>query len=516
MHMQTIRAIELNNNVIMDVFLKQVFAQPDAQAAGDEQGSCTYGQLAALSLRMSQQLPRDVSFAGIVCDHGVAQIAAILAILTTGAAYVPAEPDFPPERIRFMMNESAVSYVITTRDYAERLSGFKLVFLEDLLEGAQPDAGEDEGASSPEAIDQLLQACKPAQHPEAPAYVLYTSGTTGTPKGVVVTNHNVCHYARAFEHEFHVGLGDVTLQYSVCSFDIFVEEVFATLLNGGALCIPSAKLKENLVDTMAFAEAHNTTIISGFPYLVADMGEQGCIPHTLRLLISGGDVLRARYTEKLPAHLEIYNTYGPSETTVCCSYYRATDQEPLEDGTYPVGKAVLESTVTIRDENLQPVSAGTIGEICIQGEGVSLGYKDPSKNAAFIDDAPGGRLYRSGDMGYELPDGNIVFLHRKDTQVMILGKRVETEEVENVLANCTGVESACVRAYLDDTGLAYMVAYVVAAPEFTLRQTRAEMAQHLTPFMIPEFFVSLDEMPLNTNGKVDDARLPVVLKEGQY
>lgn len=394
--MHTDREANLNHNVIMDVFLRQVFAQPDAQAAVDEHHNLTYAQLAVLSLQISKQLPREVSFAGIVCDHGVAQIAAILALLTTGAAYVPAEPDFPPERIRFMMNESAVSYVITTRDYAERLSGFNLVFLEDLLKEASDS--EFEGMVSSDELNQLLAECTPVQHPEAPAYVLYTSGTTGTPKGVVVTNHNVCHYARAFEHEFHVGPGDMTLQYSVCSFDIFVEEVFATLLNGGALCIPSAKLKENLADTMAFAQAHNTTIISGFPYLVADMGEQDCIPDTLRLLISGGDVLRARYTEKLPANLEIYNTYGPSETTVCCSYYRATDQEPLEDGTYPVGKAVLESTVTIRDENLQPVSAGTIGEICIQGEGVSLGYKDPSKNAAFVDDVSGGRLYRSGDM----------------------------------------------------------------------------------------------------------------------
>ncbi|MEY8561685.1 AMP-binding protein [Eggerthellaceae bacterium 3-80] len=300
--------LQSKDNVILEVFSSQVKKHPEALAAVDEKARVNFEQLQTLSAQIAEQLPQDTAFAGIVCDHGISQIASIFAVLSLGCAYVPAEPDFPPERIRFMM----------------------------------------------------------------------------------------------------------------------------------------------------------------------------------------------------------------SETTVCCSYYRATDQKPLEDGAYPVGKAVLETTVSIRDEDLKPLPAGTVGEICIQGEGVSLGYKNPSKNAAFVDEVPGGRLYRSGDMGYELADGNIVFLHRKDTQVMILGKRVETEEVEKVLASCTGIEAACVRAFEDDSGLAYMIAYVVVSSEFSLRAIRKEMRQHLTPFMIPEFFVKLAEIPFYTNGKVDDARLPVVLKEGQY
>lgn len=171
--------------------------------------------------------------------------------------------------------------------------------------------------------------------------------------------------------------------------------------------------------------------------------------------------------------------------------------------------------VKILDKNLKEVPQGEIGEICIFGEGVSRGYLgNPPEQKNFVTMNDGTRMYRSGDLGYEMPDGNIAFLHRRDEQVMILGKRVEPEEVENVLNNCPGIERGIVRAFLDENGLHYLVAYFVADKSCTLHKIHEWLASKLTDFMIPEFFVKMKRIPLTHRGKVDMEALPVVMKEG--
>lgn len=308
------------------------------------------------------------------------------------------------------------------------------------------------------------------------------------------------------------------LQYSICSFDIFVEEVFTTLLNGATLAIPSKEVHDgSLKGLMAFCERHGVTEISGFPYLLADMNRYHCYPSKLRVLISGGDVIRASYITWLKGHdFVIYNTYGPSETTVCATYFRVDNADPLDDGTYPVGKAVKGVEVKILDDNLNEVPAGKTGEICIYGEGVSRGYLgNPSEQVNFVTLEDGTRIYRSGDLGYQLPDGNIAFLRRKDRQVMILGKRVEPEEVENVLNESPCVERGIVKAFFDEQGLAYLTAYFVPSHKnCQISRIKRFLRSRLSDFMIPEFFVKMEEIPITKRGKVNDRLLPVVMKEG--
>ncbi len=461
----------------------------------------TFGELLALTDTIAGTFPDEVKTVGIVMSHRAEMIAAMLAVLKTGARYVPAEPDFPTGRIRYMMEEAQADFVLTERDCAEKLSGLPVRILDSELRGGQAPAGTG----------------KTADDPDLGAYVLYTSGTTGRPKGVCVTQANICHYARAFAGEFHPAPGDIMLQYSVCSFDIFVEEVYASLLNGAAIAIPSAEDRADTRRLMEFVDRNRVTMISGFPYLLADLNRLERIPDSVRLLISGGDVLRGAYVDRLLPQAEVYNTYGPSETTVCATYYRCSGGTVLEDGTYPVGKAVRGVTVRILDENGAQVPEGETGEICISGDGVSLGYigDHEEENQAFERQPDGSVMYRSGDLGYLLPDGNIAFLHRKDDQIMIYGKRVEVAEVESRLCQCRNVRQGLVRAFTDEGGLSYMIAYLVPAEGgVRLSEVREELSRNLPPFMIPEFMIRMPQIPLTPNGKPDLQRLPVVLKEG--
>ncbi|MGM9853501.1 MAG: amino acid adenylation domain-containing protein [Muribaculaceae bacterium] len=485
----------MDRKTIYGKLAEWVERQPNTVAVTEDGRSETYRELDATADAILAKLytVQDVGTTdgehravGIVMSHGAEMIAAMLAVLKSGAAYVPAEPSLPQQRIDYMMRTAEVSFVITD-EFCRNLP----------VSGPMPDRSKPDGV----------------------AYILYTSGTSGRPKGVVVENHSVVNYAEAFEREFHVAPGDVMLQYSICSFDIFVEEVFTTLLNGATLAIPSKKVKDgSLADLMAFCERHGVTEISGFPYLLADMNRYRCCPGKLRLLISGGDVIRAAYITWLKDQdFIIYNTYGPSETTVCATYFRVDNAEPLDDGTYPIGKAVKGVEVKILDGSLREVPAGETGEICIFGEGVSRGYLgNPPEQQNFVTLGDGRRMYRSGDLGYILPDGNIAFLRRKDRQVMILGKRVEPEEVENVLNESPCVERGVVRAFTDEQGLAYLTAYFVPSHKNChLSRIRKFLRSRLADFMVPEFFVKMDEIPLTRRGKVNDRALPVVMKEGE-
>src|SRR5574344_655143 len=485
---------------IYGYFKNQVETHPQAVALEDEKRSLSFAQLDKLVDTIASGFEvASPNLVGVVMNHSVEMIASLLAILKSGGGYVPVEPFFPKDRIKFIMDECHVDFVITTQMYQEKLRGLPLHLIE---EGMVINASvKTEDHSIPENI----------------AYILYTSGSTGMPKGVIVENQNVCHYIKAFENEFQTTVGDKMLQYSVCSFDIFVEEVFTTLCNGATLAIPSDYTKGDIHRVMEFIDNHNVTEISGFPYLLLEMNKLERIPQSLRLLISGGDVLREDYVTHLLDKAEIYNTYGPSEGTVCASYCHVNRAKAEPDGTYPIGYPVLGTQIEIRDENLQLLSPGSIGEICIHGGGVSRGYigeHREKENEAYSILEDRRRMYRSGDLGLMHEDGTIIFLHRKDTQVMILGRRVETVEVQNILCNCPTVEKGVVMANNDENGLAYLTAYIVPKDKlaFRMSELRETMEKFLPSYMIPEFFIKLETMPLTPNGKVDAKSLPLILK----
>lgn len=476
-------------STIYSAFKKQVDLYADNIAVVTDSEKVTFGELDRLVNRILSKFYDDnQSFIGIVMRHGVRQVAAMLAVLKSGAAYVPAEPSLPAAR----------------RDYMMRNAGVQLVIDDEYCESLPVSAPDFPDRSTPDGL----------------AYVLYTSGTTGRPKGVMIENHSVVNYAAAFEEELKIGPGDVMLQYSICSFDIFVEEVFATLLNGGSLAIPAREVHDGpLEGLMEFCRRNGVTILDGFPYLIADINRQpDLLPPSVNLIISGGDVVRANYISRLKDRgVKIYNTYGPSETTVCSNYYRIDNAEPLEDGTYPVGREVKGVGVKVLGEDLKEKPSGEVGEICIFGEGVGRGYMgNPPEQKNYVVMPDGERFYRSGDVGYMRSDGNLIFLHRKDDQVMIEGRRVEPDEVENVLNEYPEVDRGIVRAFKDEGGLHYLVAYIVPNLGFSLQGLKAWLASRLADFMVPEYFVALHHIPVTVRGKVDVDALPIVLKEGIY
>ncbi len=502
-----------NLNTVYGLFKYTADLYPDNPAVIEDGRTLTFSDLSEMTDTITASFPAGIQSIGIVMHHRAEMIASMLAVLKCGARYIPAEPDFPIGRIHDMMTEARVDFILTEPELVYKLKGFPVKLVDEIFKS------EDEDGQCRAAARREEDAGKEKAEPESPAYVLYTSGTTGRPKGVCVRNRNICHYVRAFDNEFHPRPGDIMLQYSPCSFDIFVEEVYASLLNGAALAIPSHRDKDDIHSLMDFVKRHGVTLISGFPYLFAEIDRLPDIPSSLRLLISGGDVLRAVYVEDLLDKATVYNTYGPSETTVCAAYYCCNTGYVLEDGTYPIGKPVKGVQIRILDEDGNEAPVGMTGEICIMGDGVSMGYigDHEEENRAF-ERLPDGRvMYRSGDLGYWLPDGNIAFLHRKDDQIMIYGKRVEIAEVEYRLYQCSNVHQAVVRALTDEHGLSYMAAYIVPEePGLDIPAIKEELAENLASFMIPEVFVEVPAIPVNMNGKVDTSRLPVVERGGLY
>ena len=470
---------------IYERFLCIAKAKPEAICLKTEAKDYTYSEFLSLIEAYSHKIPPEAKRVGIVMQHGASQLAAIFATSKLGLAYIIAEPDFPLKRIESMM----------------AIGEADCLFLD---------------APNPNLCPSLPQLGKdgPDQGQEPTgdfnlAYILFTSGSTGKPKGVMISEDNILGYVEAFNNEFHLSEQDTMLQHSVCTFDIFTEEVFASLLNGACLAIPSEEAKQNTDKLFRFCSENGVTIVSSFPYLFKEWNEREDLPSCFRLFISGGDVLRASYVDKLRNKVQIYNTYGPSETTVCCTYCDCTTRTPNQDGTFPIRKAINGYEVYLEKNGQKIDKPNQTGEIIIQGAGVGLGYVGNIKQGyVSVDGLP---VFRSGDLAYYDEEVNLNFLKRSDAQVMIYGQRVEPMEVENTILNKGLARDAAVVTIFDNEGLAHLKACLVSC--FSEEQIRKELGAYLPSYMIPEYFAFLDKMPLTENGKLDRRALRINLRK---
>ncbi|MBD0256682.1 MAG: amino acid adenylation domain-containing protein, partial [Cytophagales bacterium] len=479
---------------------------PDAVAVVYEETTLSYRQLDERSNRLADHLQR-VHRVGprvrvaLMCRRSERMIVALLGILKAGAAYVPIDADFPAARVAHLLKDSGAALLLTERGLAG------------------PDAAaicavrtlEDIAAESDRAPARAVPV---AHQPEDPAYILYTSGTTGAPKGVVIRHKSLADYAQTFTDFFALSARDGVIQQAPLTFDTSVEEIFPVLCAGGRLILPREGGRDvnGLVDAI---ERCRATVLSTSPLVLNELNAHVSRLASLRLLISGGDRLEAANITHLFGKFPIYNTYGPTEATVCSLYGEvgAPGETPL------IGRPIANRSVYILNPAGQLAPPGVWGEIGIAGEGLAAGYlnKPEETGRQFVPHpfAAGEILYKTGDVGRWLPDGRIEFGGRTDRQVKVRGHRVELAEVERALMACPRVENALVTvAGPGDPRETAVVAYFTGQGEITTAQLRGHLVQQLPPYAVPDRFIHLDAFPVTAHGKIDLGALPGVARTG--
>jgi amino acid adenylation domain-containing protein len=485
---------------------EQARIRPDAVAIARGGERVTYAELNARANRIARHLQsRGVGAetrVGVSMERGAELIAVLLGILKAGAAYVPLDPEYPAERLGFMLRDAGVSVAVATRETAARLplDGIATVLVDaEVEEIARRSADEIADVSGPDGL----------------AYVVYTSGSTGTPKGVGVPHRAVVRLVRGGGF-CEMGADETWLQLAPVAFDASTLELWAPLANGGRVAPFPAGVPTpaTLADFIAREGVTSLWLTAGLFHQVADARPE-CFG-TVRQLLAGGDVLSPAHVRRAMdanPRLRIINGYGPTENTTftCCHAIRPGD---LERASIPLGSAIGGTRAYVLDAAMQPAAVGMPGELYAGGDGLARGYLGrPAATAErFVPDpfspAPGARMYRTGDRARRLEDGTIEFLGRLDGQVKVRGFRVETGEIEAVLLAHPSIRAAAVAAR-DDAGDRRLIAWFAADdPSPRPAELRTHLRARLPEHMVPAAFVRMDALPLNANGKVDRRALP--------
>ena len=493
---------------IHELFEEQARLTPQAIAAvyGTEQ--VTYAELNARANRLAHYLRTlkvgaEVTV-GLCIGRSVEMLVGLLGILKAGGAYVPLSPQYPLERLMYMLEDAQISVLITEQALLDAVPSYdgQAVCLDRDAEliGAQPETNPSNVTTG----DNL-------------AYIMYTSGSTGRPKGVSVIHKGVVRLVKETEYA-SFNSAEVFLQLAPLSFDASTFEIWGSLLNGARLAImpPATPSLQEIGEAIKQHGVTTLWLTAGLFNLMVDERVEDLQP--LRQLLAGGDVLSVAHVNKfMAAHgdCRLINGYGPTEsTTFTCCY---SMQGGSINGSVPIGYPIAHTEVYILDETQQPVPVGVAGELYIGGDGLARGYVNALEMTAekFVPHpysaGVGARLYRTGDLVRYLPDGSIEFLGRRDKQVKVRGFRIELGEIEATLGQHERVREVAVMAREDMAGEGkQLVAYIVPvqAESITAGELRDYMRLLLPDYMIPGVFVLLDKFPLTTNGKIDLKALP--------
>ncbi len=470
----------------------------------------SYGELDTRATRIAHALrARNVGrgqLVGLSVERGADMVAALYGILESGAAYVPLDPFFPQERLRFMAEDAQLALLVSTADLAP---GFGLPRERQLLLDA--DAQQIEAAP-----DTRLPVDPHSALPEDPAYVIYTSGSTGKPKAVAVPHRAVVNFLTSMAREPGLTADDVLVAVTTLSFDISVLELQLPLFVGATVVIAS---REEAVDGHALAALlaqHRATVMQATPVTWRLILEAGWQPNGRFKALVGGEALPRDLADQLIARgVELWNMYGPTETTVWSTC------APIPDTTngITIGKPIANTTVYVLDGQQHLCPIGVPGELCIGGDGVAIGYRNRPELTAqrFIPNPfspmPRATLYRTGDLARWRDDGTLEHLGRLDDQVKVRGYRIELGEIETVLAEHPDVRQAAVRLWTPHANDVRIVACCVPVRTGMLTpvSVRKHLRARLPDYMIPQHFLPVEEIPLLPNGKVDRRRLPTPL-----
>ncbi|MEU9885449.1 amino acid adenylation domain-containing protein [Sphaerisporangium sp. NPDC051011] len=485
---------------VPELFAAQVARAPDAVALVSEEDRLSYADLDARADRLARLLVErgagPEKIVAVALPASADTIVAALAVLKSGAAYLPLDASNPPERLRLMLDDAAPVLVVTSPGFGHSIPAGPQVV--DLSVPTLPDGpGEEDRKDAPRLL------------PSHPAYVIYTSGSTGRPKGVVVTHAGVHGLAAGQSAHFGVGPGSRVLQFAPFGFDAAFWELCMALLTGGTLVCTSRERKlpgDPLAETLI---RYGITHVTLPPSALAELPE-GALPATLTLVVAG-EACPPRLARAWSGGHRMVNAYGPTESTVCASMSDPLVPEEIT-GAVPIGRPFPGIRNYVLDDRLRPVPAGVPGELYLAGAALARGYlgRPGLTSERFVADPfgpAGSRMYRTGDRVRWLPNGVLDYLGRTDDQVKIRGFRIELAEVESVLARQPGVRGVAVAVRQDDHGTRRLVAYVVADGA-ALAELRSFARERLPEHMVPSIVVPLDRLPLNVNGKVDRRALP--------
>lgn len=492
---------------IHELFSQQVERSPDAAALLGNGRSLSYAELNDRANQVADQLQKcgltPEERVGVCIERSPELVIALLGILKAGGAYLPLDPSYPPERILFMLRDAGVQKVVTARALARSVPDVCDVIIVDDLPPIRGNA-ELRPQASGGGGSRL-------------AYVCYTSGSTGVPKGVEVTHQGV---VRLVHNVGYVRLdrSRTLLHAAPAAFDATTFELWGALLNGARVVllppgVPTADLIRDTVGRFGVTTAFLTTALVN-----AIVDEDPRALGGLSQLLFGGEAVSTSHVARLQAacpDLQLVHVYGPTETTTFATAYSVEERIRPGQTTIPIGKAIEHTTLHVLGDHGRPVQNGEVGELYIGGPGVARGYLGRPELTAerFVADPTSSGstcLYRSGDLVRALPSGDLAFVGRVDHQVKIRGHRIELGEIEVKLSSLPIVAGALVLCREDRPGEKRLVAYVVATPGQQARPAdlRQLLAAELPEYMVPKFYVRLDRFPLTANGKVDRAALP--------
>ncbi|MFJ9841393.1 non-ribosomal peptide synthase/polyketide synthase [Kitasatospora sp. NPDC101155] len=452
-----------------------------------------------------------------VCLPRSAELPSVLwAVLKSGAAYLPVDPGYPAERVRFMLGDAGPALVLATRETAAALpEDCPVLLLEDCAAAGFADSGgladlADSTDTDPTDTDPTDADRLGPLLPEHPAYVIYTLGSTGRPKGVVVTHRSVVEFARWALERFGPGGLDHVVAATSLNFDVSVFELLCTLLAGGTV--------ELVADLSALADEpvpRQVGLVSGVPSVISRLITGGAAAVDADTAVLAGEALSAQALRDLRDALPgsaIANVYGPTEATVYATAWFAGDRLPEQ--APPIGRPIARTRAYVLDSALRPQPPGVVGELYLGGGGLARGYLGRAglTSARFVADPyglPGERMYRTGDLVRWNADGDLEYLGRSDQQVKVRGFRIELGEVEEALRRCEGVAEAAATVYEGD-GPRRLVGYVVPVPGGRVEPeaVRRALGLALPDYLVPSTVVPLPALPLNPNGKLDRGRLP--------
>ncbi|MFI0982766.1 amino acid adenylation domain-containing protein [Streptomyces sp. NPDC021093] len=484
-----------------ELFEAHVARDPEAAAVVFEGTVLSYGELDRRANRLARLLvSRGVGperLVALAVPRSAELVVAALAVHKAGGAYLPIDPDYPADRIGYMLTDAAPACVLTTSGVELPATSCPRVLLDD------HDATRDL-ADGPVSDAERL-APLDLHHP---AYVIYTSGSTGRPKGVIVTHTGIASLSAAHGAHLDVTERSRVLQFAALSFDAAAWELIMALTHGAALVLaPSARLAADGELTALLTEQRVTH--ATLPPAVLGVLPPGSLPQDMTLIVAG-EACPPEQVGRWSAGRRMVNAYGPTEATVC-----STVSRPLTGAVVPpMGTPITNAKVYLLDERLRPVPPGVAGELYSTGPGLARGYLGRPELTAerFVANPygpPGSRLYRTGDLARYTPHGTLEYLGRTDNQVKVRGFRIELGEIETVLADLPGVTGALVMARQDGPSGRQLVGYVTAdGPAVNPADLRARLAESLPDYMVPAAVVVLDRWPTTPNGKIDRKALP--------